>query len=345
MRRGNWIIVLALVALLPVVDTILWHVAVGRLQAGFDTWAAASAASHLHVTRGQIVRGGWPFSATLRIENVTLTAADPLAPGGVTWSDPEVLLRLSPLRPRSMDVVFVGAQHLRIGTMPDIVVVGERLFAVASVGGRDRPDVLDLLADQATLTTGAASVAKADHLRVHIEIPSSHVANDAGPVFAFSADGIMLPDNVVWPLGRTIARFDCDGTVAGRMVSSPTVAAGVMAWRDGGGSVQLQNVVLNWGPLSLTGSATLALDDQLQPMGAGTSHITGYAATLDSLAKSGVLSRSASTAAKALLALLAGTPGDGGPDDVDVPLTLQYRTLSMRQVPLVRFPEVDWPGL
>jgi hypothetical protein len=28
---------------------------------------------------------------------------------------------------------------------------------------------------------------------------------------------------------------------------------------------------------------------------------------------------------------------------VEVPLTLQYRTLSMRQVPLVRLPELDWP--
>ena len=107
--------------------------------------------------------------------------------------------------------------------------------------------------------------------------------------------------------------------------------------------MQVQNLVLNWGPLSLTGSATLALDDQLQPMGAGTSRVTGYAATLDALASGGALTRSAATAAKAVLSLMAGSPDNGATDDVDVPLTLQYRTLSMRQVPLLRLPEVDWP--
>ena len=44
----------------------------------------------------------------------------------------------------------------------------------------------------------------------------------------------------------------------------------------------------------------------------------------------------------ALATLMAGS-GDGDqPSAVDVPLTLQYRTLSMRQVPLVRLPELDW---
>ena len=68
-----------------------------------------------------------------------------------------------------------------------------------------------------------------------------------------------------------------------------------------------------------------------------------YAETLDALAAHGVVSRSAATAAKAVLSLLANNPENGGPPDVDVPLKLKYRTLSMRQVPLVRLPELDWP--
>jgi hypothetical protein len=93
----------------------------------------------------------------------------------------------------------------------------------------------------------------------------------------------------------------------------------------------------------LTASATLALDEQLQPMGAASAHLIGYAETLDALAVRGAISKSAATAAKAVLSLLAHTPEDGGPPDVEVPLTLQYRTLSMRQVPLLRLPELDWP--
>ena len=65
--------------------------------------------------------------------------------------------------------------------------------------------------------------------------------------------------------------------------------------------------------------------------------------TLDTLASHAAISRSAATATKAVLSLMAHNPEDGSPPDVEVPLTLQYRTLSMRQVPLVRLPELDWP--
>jgi hypothetical protein len=81
----------------------------------------------------------------------------------------------------------------------------------------------------------------------------------------------------------------------------------------------------------------------MQPMGTGTAKVAGYAATLDAMARNRLMSRSAATSAKAVLSLLANAPDDGSPSEVEVPLSLQYRTLSMRQVPLVRLPELDWP--
>jgi hypothetical protein len=45
-----------------------------------------------------------------------------------------------------------------------------------------------------------------------------------------------------------------------------------------------------------------------------------------------------------VLSLMAGTAVADEPSAVEVPLTLQYRTLSMRQVPLIRLPELDWPA-
>ena len=88
----------------------------------------------------------------------------------------------------------------------------------------------------------------------------------------------------------------------------------------------------------------MALDDQIQPMGSGNARIAGYADTLDRLAAAGMLTKSVAVAAKAILSLMAGTSDTDQPASVDVPLTLQFRTLSMRQVPLVRFPELDWPA-
>jgi hypothetical protein len=243
-----------------------------------------------------------------------------------------------------MDIEVLGEQRLRVGTMPEARLIGSRLLAVYSLGIGDESGAVEILADQAKLVSGAGEVSSADRLRVHVELPSAVRSGGRTRNFAVSSESVVLPDPVRWPLGNTIARLEFDGTMEGPIPPQQPPGAWATAWRDGGGSLQLHNLILNWGPLRMTASATLALDDQLQPMGAGTSHVTGYAATLDALASNGALSRSAATAAKAVLSLLAGTPGDGEPDDVEVPLTLQYRTLSMRQVPLLRLPELDWPG-
>ena len=49
----------------------------------------------------------------------------------------------------------------------------------------------------------------------------------------------------------------------------------------------MQRLETHWGPLGLQATATLALDPQLQPTGTGTAKATGYAATVDALARNG----------------------------------------------------------
>jgi hypothetical protein len=146
------------------------------------------------------------------------------------------------------------------------------------------------------------------------------------------------------PLGSTISSLSFDGKLNGQLPPPGPIASWAEAWRDGGGSLEIAHLAVGWGPLGVTGGASLALDDQLQPMGSGTTHLVGYAEALDKLAAGAVLTKSAATAAKAVLSLLAGSGAGNEPASVDVPLTLQYRTLSMRQVPLLRLPELDWPA-
>ncbi len=344
MGRRTWILVVGLLVMLPVADAVLWHIAVGRLEAGYTAWAARAKADGWIVTRSRAFAGGWPWAATIQLHDVTVSGGESLAPGGLVWRAPDVLLRIPLLRPRSLEIEALGDQGLRAGTMPEAILTGSRLLAVASQALDNEPHDLEILADRPQLTSGPGWALSAGQVRLHVQMPPVVRTGDAATGFSFSANAVVLPALVRWPLGETIAQLAFDGTIEGPIPAAQLPMPWATEWRDGGGSLQVQNLTLAWGPLSLTASATLALDDQLQPMGAGTSRITGYAATLDALAASGALSRSAATAAKAVLSLLAGTPGDGDAADVDVPLTLQYRTLSMRQVPLLRLPEVEWPG-
>jgi hypothetical protein len=147
-------------------------------------------------------------------------------------------------------------------------------------------------------------------------------------------------------LGSEIGQFEMEGGVNGPFpsIAGPTgLAAQARSWRDDGGSLELHRLAIEWGPARLDATATLALDEDLQPMGAGTGKIVSYGAAFDALAADAVLTRSAAQAAKAVLSLLANSSAGGEPEEVEVPFTLQFRTLSVRQVPLVRLPEFDWP--
>jgi hypothetical protein len=344
MRRRIWILVVGLLFLLPVADAVLWHFAVGRLEAGFDAWVVRAKAAGWSVGRGRSVSGGWPWAATLEIRDVAIAGGMSLAPGGVAWRVPNLTLRIPMLRPRSMDIEVFGEQRLRFGDMPEVALTGSRLLAVLGLAADTESRALEVLADRPHVVSSAGWALSAAQASFRVQLPPAIRTGDTQSAFSFNTEAVVLPAAIRWPLGGAIRQLSFDGTLEGPMPPAQSPAPWATAWRDGGGSLQIQNMSLIWGSLTLAGAATLALDDQLQPMGAGTSKVTGYAATLDALATSGALSRSAATAAKAVLSLLAGGGDDGDPADVDVPLTLQYRTLSMRQVPLLRLPEMDWPG-
>jgi len=344
MRRGTWILVVGLLIAVPIVDAVLWRFAVGRLEVGYDAWIGRAKTAGWSVTRGKAVSGGWPWAATLEIRDLSIGGGGTsLTPGGIALRVPNLTLRIPMLRPRSMDIEVFGEQRLRIGDIPEIVATGSRMSAVLDPVSDREAWALDVVAERPRLASVDGWDVSAAQAGFHLRMPASVGTGESQIGFSFNTGSVVLPISVRSPLGRMIRQLSFDGTLGGPLPALQPPAPWATAWRDGGGSLQIQNLAVIWGPLTLAGAATLALDDQLQPMGAGTSRVTGYAATLDALAESGALSRSAATAAKAVLSLLAGGGDDGDAPDVDVPLTLQYRTLSMRQVPLLRLPEVDWP--
>ena len=160
-------------------------------------------------------------------------------------------------------------------------------------------------------------------VRLRLDLRPEAQSGEPAVAFALRVAAMTLPSGMAHPLGPHIASLAVDGALNGPVPLGRTPAERATAWRDGGGSAEIRHLALVWGPLDLTGSATLALDEQLQPMGAASARVLGYAETLDSLATHAAISRSAATAAKAVLSLLANSPGDGSPPDVEVPLTLQ----------------------
>ena len=105
----------------------------------------------------------------------------------------------------------------------------------------------------------------------------------------------------------------------------------------------MRRLALGWGPLGVSGNATIGLDEHMQPTGTATVRLIGYDAGLDALASNGAIPQHMARAAKGVLNILARRPEGGGSPQVELPLSLQDRTLAAGHFPLVRLPQFVWP--
>ncbi len=348
MRRKIAILIVAVPCLLIAVDVAVWQVSVRRLETGFQTWIGDSNRRGWSVLSSSQVRGGWPMAATLTVTDLVIKGGEPTIPGGASWDAKQVVLRVGLLNPWSLDIEPIGVQRLRFANGAEFPFVAEEMHATVPLQAGNAPSALDLKVRNlraVLLTEGDSDVAVSmGQLQGHADITPAAVGDSPMIGFSVSAGTILLPNTVRWPLGPSVTSVVLEGSLEGPTPEPAPPSVFLAAWRDGGGSLEVHKLSVAWGPLDLTTTATLALDDQLQPMGAGTGRMVGYEATLDALAANGILTRSATTAAKAVLSLMTSAPAAGDAAEVEVPLTLQHRTLSMRQVPLIRLPELDWPS-
>lgn len=348
MRRRWWVWLAALPVVAVVADYAVWQVSVYRLESGFRAWIADRDSHGWKVTVSDRKTGGWPFAATLTVTDLAMAGGEPAVPGGAYWDVKQLVLKVDLLEPWTLDISPIGVQRVRFGNGPDLPFVAENVHITLPLQSDEKSTHLTMVVDRlrAELPTDnePSATVTVDRIEGHADLTPTAAAGEPAVAFSVTAGPVGLPRQGRWPLGPTLSSLSVDGALEGPLPAPAAPATWAAAWRDGGGSLEIQKLNLVWGPLTVAGSATLALDDQLQPMGAGNSRIVGYDATLDALAGNGVLTRSAAKAAKAVLSLLADTPPGGEQPEVEVPLTLQLRTLSMRQVPLVRLPELDWGG-
>jgi hypothetical protein len=326
-------------------DVVYWRIAADRLRSGYQDWVAARVAQGWKVSSGTPSIGGWPSAAQVAVPNIALRHGGTMIPGDLEVASSGVTLSVSLFSPSTILISMNGPTHVRIGNLPDLVLTGDEDWISVPAMEND-PFGIDWHASGLRIEPATGGWhATAGLLNTHLQIAGEVKADQSEPaaLFSISAEAISLPTVAKWPLGTNISSLSMDGALNGPLQGGGDVTSWARAWRDGGGSLAISHLALGWGPLGLTSSATLALDDELQPMGSGNARIIGYAPTLDRFAAAGTVTKSAATAAKAVLSLMAGTSESDEPSAVDVPLTLQYRTLSMRQVPLVRLPELDWP--
>jgi hypothetical protein len=217
------------------------------------------------------------------------------------WSASAIELRAWPWRPRGLDIELSG-RH-------DIASEGNRI----------------------SLQAGAASIA----LALASSPATDSRSNGVGLVLR--AADIALLEGSEPALGRAIPEVSIDGVVLGPMRGGKSALG---AWRDAGGTLDIGRLRFAWGPLTVEGDGTFALDEAMRPIGAMVARLSGYKAAIDRLVEAGVLSAHDGLAHKVALGAFA-QPSPDGEAVAKVPVTLQDGLLYVGPIALAGLPAVE----
>ena len=313
------------------------------MRGEYVAWVATLSAQGWVVHSQAVSEGGFPFGATLVLTDFDISGGHAMVPGGLDWHAERVVVSAGLAHPTRLAVEPQGEQTIRLASARAVAFSAERLVAFVPLG-RQSVDRFSLEANG--LSAGLVESRRPQDLQIeHLSLrlqANRHEAAHVTASAAISASGIVLPDNTRWPLGDRVKSFACAFDLASPALSGAAAMEQARAWRDWGGTLNVHDLRLDWGPAELRAQARLGLDRDLQPEGKGKATLSGWAQTVDALAAGGSMPEGMAQTVKMVLALMA--PPSGG-DTLTLPLRLKNSTVSVGSIPLAQLRLIRWDGM
>jgi hypothetical protein len=339
MRRRPLTIVLLLVALALGLWAGAWYMATRQLIAAIDRWAEARRAEGWQVAYATPSPGGFPSKVAADIPT-PVVAAPARETGAIAWDwrAPNIRVEILPWRLDRI-VLRTSGEH-RVGVLRDGARLDSTIECDAAMVRLEagRPEdtghyVVELAAPKLRLVEPAIDIAAREigvDLRLSRTPPGDHLAVAAVLGVGVTDLVTALLDQAGAAPVTAILHVDLMGAL-----SAAPLDQALAAWRDDGGTVEVRRFYFSAGGINLLANGTLALDNQMRPMGAASAAIRGYDAAIDRLTAVGTVNPRDAQLAKLLLSAIA-QPGNDGERVLNVPITGQNGWLYVGPVRLTR---------
>lgn len=322
-----------------------WFLAAHLLRAQADRWIADQTLQGRIVSHAPLTTTGFPSRVILTVPDWELKS--PITAGGWTWRTNAIRLWSHPWQPNRFTLDLAG-EHQIAGVW---TAVG--LFA-------------GLTAEQADFRPALTLDGRIDEFDTLLR--NVRLSLDADTTIASLSDGgttlrrqpSATPDQMSWRFESTIRDLTILGLGEATGFVGPIASAQITLelngpatsgplptaldiWRQGGGTVEMRALSLNWPPLSVNGSGTVALDEQLQPVGAFNATFRGFFETVDTLKERGLVRPVEAGIVRAALGLFARTPNGATQPELNLSVTVQNQKLYTGPVTLMTLPPIVWP--
>lgn len=333
---------LSVVILLLLAYTAWWSTLAWRVRTTLaDAPAKALSEKGVMLDLRDAVVGGFPLSVTVDLSGVraqwpsgTVVETGAVSATAFAWAPMDITLAsTAPLR---LDLAGSARHDPMTGTAGSMLVQ-----ASLGLDGKPRQVKATFLSLVAGLEGGNGPL-KASELTLTWTAPVQPPTGPTDPQGQNSLviTGLDLPGAVPAPLQQRIDQVALSYEPRGPLPAKPSVE-GMTAWRDGGGTLDIRSFRVLWSGMDLRANATLALDRDMQPEGAGTAELSGADALIDVMgARGNVPADRVAVMKQGLKGLTKRT--DDGRDILSVPVTLQNRQLSVGPIVVGVLPVVPW---
>ena len=335
MRRSPILVGIFLLVALAAYSTY-WWVAAGKIEDAASAWARAAHERQLDVSWQSIRVTGYPFAFELKLGGTV--ASDKAVDPQVELHAPTLLARVRPWNFR----------EVRLATPEGIAtLLGQEPAPLARFGAASADATVALDGDGAATiwlnfyqpTSNAPLSLSARVARAWVMLPARPAVAHAGPAVGLLITALSLPAAPP-EFSPSIDELGLGVTVMGALPAGPLREAAAV-WRDSGGALELDHLDLRWGELGVTGSGTLALDSELQPVGGFSGAVSGYDKLMSALVAAGRIKASDARIARLALAMIGKIGPDGRPE-ITTSLTIQAGQMFLGPAKLGRAPHIDW---
>ncbi len=340
MRRSRF----ALAALLAVILLCagygaFWWIVASQIESGVFAWRDAQRAQKVDVSWRGFKVSGFPLGWRVTLEDAVLRDRRRSPAPEISFA--RLVASARPWRPTAWRLSLPAglAADLPAAAGRTVMAVrARRAIGSASLNAQRGISVWLRSDDVAAEAGGAVAVKSADAwIALPPERPRTHT--DPNIALAFDLHGIRVPDPPVG-FGPMIDDLALGFTMRGPLPEGP-VAPAVAAWRDAGGTIDVDHLHVEWGGLGITANGTLALDQKLQPIAAFSGGVEGFGAVLNALVAADMLTEEQASLVEIALNTLA-KPGPDGKPQIMAPFAIQNGRVYIGPARLGRMPPIRW---
>ena len=341
MRRSTRLGLAAVVGLLILSGayTLYWWIVADRIENGFAAWQQSIRAQKIDASWQTIRVAGFPFHFRISLSNAALrdralTPAPEVRLAELTGSArPWDFSHWRLYAPRGFAADLAAA-----GSRPPVKLAAEAAEGTVSLASEGATSLWLNFQDASAEAGGRVPIKAAD---AWIGLPANPPRTHTEPLFQLALDLRQMHLSAPPPIFSDMIDDVAFGvTVKGAVPDGPLVQA-IAAWRDAGGTIELDHLHLNWGGLGANATGTIALDQDLQPIAALSGGIEGFGTILTALVEAGRLDTEEAALAQIALSVLAKRGPDGKPQ-IETSFTIQDGKMYLGPAKLGDAPRIVW---